>query len=345
MKTPVSSIVSKKEQNVNPLTRFANIFNRQNIIQVNTEKYVKLDVVGRGGNSIIYKVMDNNGQLFAIKEISLQRDNSELIDSVMNEIELLSDLLDEQYIIDYIDSENHRNKIDIVLELGDTDLSKMIHQQISANTNYLRYIWQQMLLCVKTIHDYNIIHGALRPSSFLLVKGTLKLIDFGSAKVISGDGTSTVFDKIFADLKYRAPEARMSARNIKLNRAADVWSLGAILRDLVNGYVDDLNDLDSERLEDLLDLDDLSDIIQSCCQENPHDRPTIEDLLEHPYITHVFINNEGSVDIVENVREFVKQIQNGNANNFGENEEESLECLHELAQDLFDGRQMEINLY
>lgn len=51
-------------------------------------------------------------------------------------------------------------------------------------------IWQQILLAVNTIHEERIVHSDLKPANFLLVKGSLKLIDFGIAKAIMSDTTN-----------------------------------------------------------------------------------------------------------------------------------------------------------
>lgn len=50
--------------------------------------------------------------------------------------------------------------------------------------------WQQILQAVNTIHEERIVHSDLKPANFLLVKGFLKLIDFGIAKAIMSDTTN-----------------------------------------------------------------------------------------------------------------------------------------------------------
>jgi serine/threonine protein kinase len=47
-----------------------------------------------------------------------------------------------------------------------------------------------MLDAVNTIHDERIVHSDLKPANFLLVRGALKLIDFGIAKAIMNDTTN-----------------------------------------------------------------------------------------------------------------------------------------------------------
>lgn len=49
---------------------------------------------------------------------------------------------------------------------------------------------QQILLAVSTIHEERIVHSDLKPANFLLVRGSLKLIDFGIAKAIMSDTTN-----------------------------------------------------------------------------------------------------------------------------------------------------------
>lgn len=49
---------------------------------------------------------------------------------------------------------------------------------------------QQMLEAVNTIHEERIVHSDLKPANFLLVRGSLKLIDFGIAKAIMSDTTN-----------------------------------------------------------------------------------------------------------------------------------------------------------
>jgi serine/threonine-protein kinase TTK/MPS1 len=47
-----------------------------------------------------------------------------------------------------------------------------------------------MLHSVNAIHKKGIVHSDLKPANFVLVKGWLKLIDFGIAKRIGDDTTN-----------------------------------------------------------------------------------------------------------------------------------------------------------
>ncbi len=52
-----------------------------------------------------------------------------------------------------------------------------------------------MLQAVQVIHDEKIVHTDLKPANFVLVKGSLKLIDFGIAKAIPNDTTNIQRDQ------------------------------------------------------------------------------------------------------------------------------------------------------
>ena len=47
-----------------------------------------------------------------------------------------------------------------------------------------------MLEAVEAIHNEKIVHSDLKPANFVLVKGRLKLIDFGIANAIANDTTN-----------------------------------------------------------------------------------------------------------------------------------------------------------
>ncbi|PNX87096.1 serine/threonine protein kinase, partial [Trifolium pratense] len=86
----------------------------------------------------------------------------------------------------------------MVLEHGEIDLAHMLSQKWkeldgcnqTIDENWLRFYWQQILQAVNTIHEERIVHSDLKPANFLLVKGSLKLIDFGIAKAIMSDTTN-----------------------------------------------------------------------------------------------------------------------------------------------------------
>ncbi len=111
------------------------------------------------------------------------------------------------------------------MELGEIDLNQLLQsyksqQQTSAGhpssrihtaagleVNFVRLVWQQMLEAVDAMHEQRVVHSDLKPANFVFCRGTLKLIDFGIAKIISNNTTNISRDSQVGTLNYMCPEA------------------------------------------------------------------------------------------------------------------------------------------
>lgn len=57
----------------------------------------------------------------------------------------------------------------------------------TSKRNNAQHTNRQMLEAVQAVHAENVVHTDLKPANFVLVKGRLKIIDFGIAKAIAND--------------------------------------------------------------------------------------------------------------------------------------------------------------
>jgi serine/threonine-protein kinase len=84
-------------------------------------------------------------------------------------------------------------------------------------------------------HRRGILHRDLKPSNVLLTAdGTPKITDFGLAKVLDADGGPTRSETLLGTPSYMAPEQAAGDAK-KVGAPADVYSLGAILYELLTG--------------------------------------------------------------------------------------------------------------
>jgi len=180
----------------------------------------------------------------------------------------------------------------------------------------LRFLWEQMLVAVRDVHNMNIIHADIKPGNFLMVAGQLKIIDFGLA-MEEVPGQEYVLKKnILGTREFMSPEvwaaykiengevdreAMAAYEGIKYTKKVDIWALGIILYNVVYGTQPfcnvpggkyarikafaDLN-LQVEFPElNKLDRDPaLVDTLKKCLQKDPSKRATAEELLNHSYL-------------------------------------------------------------
>ena len=88
-----------------------------------------------------------------------------------------------------------------------------------------------LCLAVAAAHRSLVVHLDLKPSNLLVTpEGEVKLLDFGTAKLMGADGTLTTTLQLTP--RYASPE---QLRGEHLSTACDVFSLGVVLFELLTG--------------------------------------------------------------------------------------------------------------
>ncbi|XXG60846.1 hypothetical protein AAC387_Pa04g2657 [Persea americana] len=300
--------------------------------KVNGKLYQKLGEIGSGGSSEVHKVIASDCTIYALKSIKLKGRDYTTAYGFCQEIKYLNKLKGERNIIQLIDYEvtdktmleevmngtmtikdgriRDNGYIYMILEYGETDLTHMLSQQWKEmdgsnrkmDENWLRFYWQQMLQAVNTIHEEGIVHSDLKPANFLLVRGSLKLIDFGIAKAIMNDSTNIHREAQVGTLNYVSPEALVwneqdeNGNTIMCGRPSDIWSLGCILYQMVYGRtpfaeyetlwarVKAITDPNHEITYDPVSNPSLLDLMKKCLAREHKDRWQIPQLLHHPFL-------------------------------------------------------------
>ncbi|KAF9436226.1 hypothetical protein BGZ76_004514 [Entomortierella beljakovae] len=159
-----------------------------------------------------------------------------------------------------------------------------------------RHIFKQILEGVKYLHDNGIVHRDLKPENILVMDKealTVKISDFGMAKMI---GEHVFVNTICGTPSYVAPEI---IRNAGYGKAVDMWSLGVVLYVCLCGFPPFSDDLAPPklRIQVLQSMytfpspfwDDVSDeavdFVQGLLAQNAEDRLSIDDALEHVWMT------------------------------------------------------------
>lgn len=239
---------SEKEKFIVP----ENISKREDIT-----KYYHLskNIVSYGATSLLYIGENEKKEKFAVKRVvksSIIKKQKMLI----KEAELCLKLKHKN-IIRYYEIYEDVNFINIVMELGDTDLFELIVN--SPNGIIPDYLAVELLIqifeVIDFLHTNNIIHCDIKPENFVLKFDKnnrnipiLKLIDFGNSRRMD-IGQNLKLKNFCGTKEYMAPE---TFEENGFNEKVDEWAAGILMYNMLTGCDPLKNESDSEYRENIL---------------------------------------------------------------------------------------------
>ena len=184
----------------------------------------------------------------------------------------------------------------IIMEYMDGGELSMIGKYIEFTENQIAYFAYKILKGIDYLHSLNIIHRDIKTANiFLNSNGKAKIGDFGFATQLSDKNAKC--DDIVGSPYRMAPEVYAGE---EYSFAADIWSLGVLLRELADGDPP-LSDLAPQKAAELVqkhglpelrereeDEDEWSEefisFIEKCNRLDPKKRPSAHSLLKHPFL-------------------------------------------------------------
>lgn len=264
-------------------------------VQINGKMYMLMSIIGRGASSRVFEAIGPDRKGCAVKWVDLEGVDST---GYKNEVEVLRRLQHCNDIIRMIDCFIDETKLLLVLERGDTDLATFFRSSRvdkSDVPSFVRLYWSQMVRAVKSLHENEIVHTDLKPANFVLVAGSVKLIDFGIAVAFQQGKTAITRNRIMGTFDFISPEAInwTGDNKYQISRKSDVWSLGCILYQMVFGQTP-FQSIPNEYLKlhaicnaehdisyPATDIPHVVNIIQHCLNRDPADRPSVDELMQY----------------------------------------------------------------
>ncbi|CAN6723974.1 unnamed protein product [Malus baccata var. baccata] len=253
--------------------------------------------IGSGSFSVVWHARHRvHGTEVAIKEIATGRLNKKLQESLMSEIFILKKI-NHPNIIRLHDIIEVPGKINLVLEYcRGGDLSMYIQRHGKVPEALAEHFMQQLVAGLQMLRDNNLIHRDLKPQNLLLStndnNSVLKIADFGFARYLQPQGLA---ETLCGSPLYMAPEIMQLQ---KYDAKADLWSVGAILFQLVTGRTPFTGNSQIQLLQNIMKATELQfpsdgnnlsseckDLCQKLLRRNRLERLTFEEFFNHPFLS------------------------------------------------------------
>ncbi|XP_052037669.1 sperm motility kinase X-like [Apodemus sylvaticus] len=210
---------------------------------------------------------------------------------VKSEIDIMK-CLHHSNIIQLFQVIEARYKTYLVMEYASRgSLRKHISKCGRLDEEEARSIFRELSLAVHYIHSQNIAHRDIKAENILLDReGHVKLIDFGLSKRLAAGEKCKGF---CGTVQYCAPEVLDQKEYNVL--ATDIWSMGIVLYYLVVGHLPFTETVLSELKYEILYRScwipyrlspEIQDLLKRLMAKDPTMRPSINEILTHPWLCH-----------------------------------------------------------
>lgn len=209
------------------------------------ERYLILEVLGRGGMGVVYKARhEMMERTVAIKMLLPQLVADEGAAARFRREAMASSKLKHSNIIslhDYGRTEDGTPYLVMDYIEGES-LSDVLKRENQLGTMRSAHIFQQVCDALAHAHEQGIIHRDLKPGNIMLMqteeeRDFVKVVDFGIAKIYESDDSHdgqklTSTGELFGSPVYMSPE---QCGGYELDVRSDIYSLGCVMYETLTG--------------------------------------------------------------------------------------------------------------
>nr|XP_014713853.1 mitogen-activated protein kinase kinase kinase 4 isoform X3 [Equus asinus] len=202
-----------------------------------TFKWQRGNKIGEGQYGKVYTCISvDTGELMAMKEIRFQPNDHKTIKETADELKIFEGIKHPN-LVRYFGVELHREEMYIFMEYCDEGTLEEV-SRLGLQEHVIRLYSKQITVAINVLHEHGIVHRDIKGANiFLTSSGLIKLGDFGcsvklknNAQTMPGEVNSTL-----GTAAYMAPEVITRAKGEGHGRAADIWSLGCVVIEMVTG--------------------------------------------------------------------------------------------------------------
>ena len=196
-------------------------------------RYEILEVIGTGGMAVVYKARCHRlNRLVAIKilkdEFAMDEEFRRRFHAEGEAVAMLS----HPNIVQVYDVSSSNNANFIVMELIDgISLKQYMERKGVLNWKETLHFAMQIASGLEHAHSRRIVHRDIKPHNVMVLKnGSVKVMDFGIARVMSKSNTLT--KEALGSVHYISPE---QAKGGHTDNRSDIYSLGVVMYEMMAG--------------------------------------------------------------------------------------------------------------
>ena len=245
--------------------------------------------IGRGAWSEVFKVVYiKTGEKFAVKIMTPRNTTEKSL--FLNEI-IITSLCRHPNIITFYKTYDYKGKFYVVEELMNSHLYKILKPGESLPENIINYVLVEILKALEYLHKKHRVHRDIKSDNILInARGDVKLADLGFAVQLTEERPNRY--TLAGTPCWIAPEI---LNHEAYNGAVDIWSIGVLLIEMLEGVPPNLREnkrqIFSNILTDGVHLsrpelvrNEYISILNDCLQYNPNLRKTASELLQQEFL-------------------------------------------------------------
>ena len=211
------------------------------------DRYRIIQPLGAGGFGAVYQVDDLvlNEQMALKIVVAGEGKAQRAAEQILHEFKLRERINDIAYIIKAQDPRpcEYKGLSLVLLPMEFADGKSMRqwlvqNQDIEKRQKKALEFFKQACLGIKAIHDAGLVHLDIKPENILLVDGKAKVADFGIGRYGANqfkDNPEQLLHQGIGTPQYMSPEQFHVARQKDVGPASDIYSLGIVLFELLDG--------------------------------------------------------------------------------------------------------------
>lgn len=196
-------------------------------------RYEILEVIGTGGMAVVYKALCHRlNRMVAIKILKDEFSKDEEFRRRFHAESQAVAMLSHPNIVSVYDVSRSGDIDYIVMELIEgITLKQYMDKKGEINWRESLHFSMQICKALEHAHSRGIVHRDIKPHNIMLLKdGSVKVADFGIARIVSSQSTLT--REALGSVHYISPE---QAKGGRVDNRADLYSLGVVMYQMLTG--------------------------------------------------------------------------------------------------------------